>query len=175
MLIRDVYGPAGLVATSAPVAEEESAEYGACRLSIDEKSVVFRVAKTTPTKLGQFVTIWKRPTSDGEIAPLDSSDDVDFVVISVRDFDSGRHGQFVFDRDVLVAKGVMSRDGRGGKRAMRVYGPWVQPIAKSAIKAQQWQAACFLESVNSADAEAAPSELDEFVLPIRQLFGSRTV
>ena len=52
----------------APVPEAESVDYGACRAELDGKRLVLRVAKTTPTKTGQFVTIWKRPHPDAEIA-----------------------------------------------------------------------------------------------------------
>lgn len=31
--------------------------------------------------------------------------------------------QFVFDQQALIKHGVMARDGRGGKRAFRVYPP----------------------------------------------------
>jgi hypothetical protein len=146
------YRDAGLASSAAPVREAESAEYGACRLGLAGLSVAFRVAKTTPTKIGQFVTIWKRPTPQAEIAPLDGADGVDVVVVSVAEAGhSGHHGQFVFDRAVLLAKGVMSRDGVGGKRALRVYPPWTSPVAKDAIRTQQWQLACFV----SLDAGAA--------------------
>lgn len=47
--------------------EVASSEYGACRLGLDDYTIVFRVAKTTPTKIGQFVTIWKRPIQGATI------------------------------------------------------------------------------------------------------------
>lgn len=140
--IRDHYEPAGLVLTGRPRREAESADYAACRFGLDGHHLAFRVAKTTPTKLGQFVTIWKRDTPDAEIAPLDAADGVDFVIIGVAD--ACHRGQFVFDRRSLVARGVFSVDGKGGKRALRVYPPWSKPIAKEAIRTQQWQLRHFL-------------------------------
>ncbi|MFC3378920.1 MepB family protein [Rugamonas sp. CCM 8940] len=151
----DAYRQAGLAGGGAPAREAESAEYGACRLDLAGLSLVFRVAKTTPTKIGQFVTIWKRPTPDAEIAPLDGADGVDVVVVSVAD--AGHRGQFIFDRAVLLAKGVMSRDGVGGKRAMRVYPPWTTPLAKDAIRTQQWQLRHFIAM--AADGGADPLRL----------------
>lgn len=59
--LHDLYLPAGLQLTRPIVAEAESAEYGACRFALEGHSIVFRVAKITPTKTGQFVTLWKRP------------------------------------------------------------------------------------------------------------------
>lgn len=109
---------------------------------LDGHAIVFRVAKTTPTKIGQFVTIWKRPAWGGVIAPLDSRDGVDLLVVSV--FDATHHGQFVFSQKVLMAKGIMSVAGKGGKRAIRVYPPWSKPVAPQAVKTQRWQLPYFL-------------------------------
>lgn len=149
--IEQIYKPAGMTLTDEARREEESAEYGACRFSLNGQVIVFRVAKTTPTKIGQFVTLWKRPTPTSEIAPLDSGDGVAFVVVSVAD--ETRHGQFVFDREILAAKGVMSIDGEGGKRAIRVYPPWSRPVAKQAVRTQQWQLKYFLALDQSGHAD----------------------
>lgn len=45
--------------------------------------IKFRVAKITPTKVGLFVTFWKR-IGAGPILPYDLSDPFDFLIISVR-------------------------------------------------------------------------------------------
>ncbi|MNN18490.1 MepB protein [compost metagenome] len=111
--IQDVYKPSGMQLTDQPFREAESAEYGASRFGLDGHTIVFRVAKTTPTKIGQFVTIWKRPTSGSTIAPLDVDDGVAFVVVSV--FDATHRGQFVFDQKILASKGIMAINGKGGK------------------------------------------------------------
>ena len=126
----------------APVPEAESVEYGACRATLDGKRLVLRVAKTTPTKTGQFVTVWKRPHPDAEIAPLDEADPFDVVIIAVSD--GAQHGFFIFSRKVLLERGVMSRAGQGGKRALRVYPPWCAPESIQAQRTQRWQAACFV-------------------------------
>ena len=126
----------------APMPEAESADYGACRATFDGKRLVLRVAKTTPTKTGQFVTVWKRPHPDAEIAPLDEADPVDIVIIAVGD--GARHGFFIFPRSVLLERGVMSRAGAGGKRALRVYPPWCVPESAQALRTQRWQVACFV-------------------------------
>jgi hypothetical protein len=42
---------------SQPIMEAESAEYGAYTFELNDLSVRFRVAKITPTKIGQFVTL----------------------------------------------------------------------------------------------------------------------
>lgn len=159
--IQDAYVPAGMTVTTQAVREEESAEYGACRLGLDGREVVFRVAKTTPTKIGQFVTLWKRPTPGAEIAPLDGEDGVAIVVVSVAD--ATHRGQFVFPRKTLLDKGVMSRAQQGGKRAIRVYPPWSKPVVPEAIRTQKWQLQYFL----SLPLEAGAGEAR-----IRQLFAA---
>ncbi|MDZ5633612.1 MepB family protein [Janthinobacterium sp. GMG1] len=128
----------------APVPEAESADYGACRAELHGKRLVLRVAKTTPTKIGQFVTVWKRPHPDADIAPLDDADPFDVVIIAVADDDGARHGFFVFPRSVLLERGVMSRASQGGKRALRVYPPWCAPESIQAQRTQRWQSACFV-------------------------------
>lgn len=140
--IRDHYEPAGLELTGQPRREAESADYAACRFGLNGHQVAFRVARTTRTKVGQFVTIWTRRSADAEIAPFDVADGVDLVIVSVAE--AGHRGQFVFDRRVLVERGVFAVDGKGGKRAVRVYPPWSKPIASQALRTQQWQLRCFV-------------------------------
>ncbi|MFD9521908.1 MepB family protein [Streptomyces sp. NPDC059979] len=135
-----VYDPCGF-ACSRPVPEAESAEYGAHSFTVDGLFVRFRVARTTPAKAGQFVTLWKR-SPGGPIQPFDVQDPVDLVVVSTRDADG--FGQFVFPRDVLRRRGVLSVDGAGGKRAFRVYPPWVAVESRQARGTQAWQADHFL-------------------------------
>ncbi|MFD8417150.1 MepB family protein [Streptomyces sp. NPDC059650] len=135
-----VYDASGF-ACSLPVAEPESAEYAACSFTLDGRSVRFRVAKTTPTKVGQFVTVWQR-SQEGPIRPFDAADGVDLFVISSRDDDA--FGQFVFPREVLCERGIVSRDGSGGKRGFRVYPPWVTTTSRQARSTQSWQVNYFL-------------------------------
>ena len=111
----------------------ESADYAACTLLLNGLRVQYRVAKITPTKVGQFVTLWKR-VGRGPIQPFDLSDPVDVFVVSTR---SGPHlGQFVFPKAVLVAQ---------GKRALRVYPPWDAPTSRQAQHTQAWQLRYFVD------------------------------
>ncbi|MCZ4123614.1 MepB family protein [Streptomyces sp. H39-S7] len=144
-----VYDVAGFVC-SRPVPEPESADYGAHVFTLDGASVRFRVARTTPTKIGQFVTVWKR-SPEGPIQPFDSADPVDLFVVSCRD--DRRFGQFVLPRDVLCERGVVSRNGVGGKRAFRVYPPWVTAVNRLARGAQAWQLDYFLPIPEDAPAD----------------------
>jgi len=148
---RLVYDPNGFIC-SQPVAEAEGAEYGAHELTVDGLAVRFRAAKTTPTKVGQFVTVWQRSVQ-GPIRPFDADDPLDLIVVSCRD---GHHfGQFVFPRDVLCERGVLSRGGVGGKRAFRVYPPWVTTTARQARSTQAWQVNHFLPIPDDGPADSA--------------------
>lgn len=151
LAINAIYKPANVELTGPIVSEPESSEYGACRLRLNNQSIAFRVAKTTPTKIGQFVTIWKRPTPTSEIVPLDINDSIEFVVISVHD--ETHRGQFVFDQRTLIEKGIMSKDGKGGKLAFRIYPSWTKPIVKQAIRTQQWQLKYFFPISENGTAD----------------------
>lgn len=129
------YDPNGFVCKNF-VQAAESQEYAACQLELNDYRIVFRVAKITPTKMGQFVTLWKR-IDNGPIMPFDLLDPIDFFIISVR---SGEQlGQFIFPKNILHKKDYVSHNGHGGKRAMRVYQPWDKVESKQAKKTQAWQ------------------------------------
>nr|WP_315159343.1 MepB family protein [uncultured Flavobacterium sp.] len=128
-----------------PVPEAESSEYGACRFILNNSNILFRTAKITPTKTGQFVTLWKRINQE-PIQPFDSTDPIDLFVISVRK--DNYFGLFIFPKSVLIAKEIVT-DKKEGKRAIRVYPPWDETTSKQAQKTQNWQLDYFLEiSVN---------------------------
>ncbi len=127
---------------SQPISDIESVEYGAYTFQLNDHSIIFRVAKTTPTKTGQFVTLWKR-IGNGPIQPYDIDDPFDFFVICTRK--DNYFGQFVFPKGVLSEHDVISIKGKGGKRAMRVYPPWEKSLNKQAQKTQRWQIKYFLD------------------------------
>lgn len=136
-----VYDPCQFKLTN-PSIEFESIEYGAYEFKLNELSIKFRVAKVTPTKIGQFVTLWKR-IGNSPICPYDLFDPIDFYVISVRN--NNYFGQFVFHKSVLAEQGVLSINGECGKRAIRVYPPWDKVMNKQAEKTQSWQKKYFIE------------------------------
>lgn len=136
-----LWEPAGLdVAT--PLPELESADYAACISRVNGAAIRFRLAKITPTKIGQFVTLWQRSAA-GPIAPFDLADGVDYFVVAT--LAGANRGAFVFPLAALAAQGIVSRAGAGGKRAIRVYPPRDVSVARQAIRTQRWQAAYFLD------------------------------
>lgn len=130
----------------------ESKEYGACTFELNGKTIQQRVSKITPTKTGQFVTIWKR-NEDGITEPLDNSDNFDFVIITARKDEN--FGQFIFPKSVLADNGIITKNGKEGKRGIRVYPNWDITTNKQAIKTQSWQTKYFvtIRNDNSTDLE----------------------
>ena len=146
--INQIYGECGL-SFSEFQTEKESAEYDACTFKLNGKSVICRTAKITPTKIGQFVTVWKR-NKNGVTAPFNINDNFDFFVITT--LNGELSGQFIFHKSVLLAKGVISGENSVGKRGIRVYPSWDLATNKQAQKTQHWQLAYFL---NFADDYSA--------------------
>lgn len=138
-----VWEPAGLACAEVQ-AEPESADYCAHALNLAGRRSVFRSAKTTPTKAGQFVTLWQR-SAEGPIRPFDKNDGVALFI--VRAGSGAGLGQFVFPVGALVRHGVVSVDGKGGKRALRVYPPDVEVGSEQARRTQKWQCEYFLPTV----------------------------
>ena len=77
---KTIFAPLGVLAENIQV-EKESREYGALQFDVMEKKIQFRVGKTTPKKVGHFVTLWKRVK--GVTVSYDKSDTVDFFMISM--------------------------------------------------------------------------------------------
>ena len=100
------------------------------------------------------MTIWKR-NKDGTTEPFDISDDIDFIIITSKC--GCNFGQFIFPKSVLADKGIITNNGKEGKRGIRVYPPWDTVISKQAMKTQSWQTKYFLtiKNDNSTDLEIA--------------------
>ncbi len=135
-----VYDQCGFAFTDLQM-NVESKEYGACTFKLNEKNVQHRVAKITPTKAGQFVAIWKR-NLDGKTVPFDILDNIDFILITVSS--NEEIGQFIFPKIILADNGIISDNGKEGKRGIRVYTPWDIVTNKQAEKTQNWQEKYFL-------------------------------
>jgi hypothetical protein len=135
-----VYAKCGFTMSNLKL-NAEGVAYGACSFDLNGLKIEYRASKMTPTKTGQFVTIWKR-SKDGITTPFDISDDIDFVVITSRSIE--KLGQFIFPKVVLVEEDIFSQKGKGGKRGIRVYAPWDQANSKQASRTQYWQTKYFV-------------------------------
>ncbi len=141
--------------------EEEGEEYAAHAFSLNHQTkALFRVAKTTPKKIGQFVTLWKRPFPNlpssapgNKPAAIHVEDGIEFVVVMVQD--KTQQGYFIFNAASLLANGIMARKAERGKTAFRVYPPWSKVEAKDAIKTQRWQVRYFLPVNENGYADPA--------------------
>lgn len=139
------------------ITEPESKEYNACQFKLNGLNIIFRSAKITPKKDGQFVTFWKR-NGEGPIEPFFESDPFDFFVVNVRL--ENTFGQFVFPKSKLIKKGIISTAQREGKRAFRVYTPWDVAKNKQAQNTQKWQLDYFYEIQPSTDLKRAKALYD---------------
>ena len=130
---------------------KESNAYSACSFSLDSKNVVYRKANSTPKKIGQFVAIWKR-NEEGETAPYHEKDNLDFLIIAVET--DSNSGHFIFSKQILLEKGIISNEKKSGKRGIRVYPSWDVVTSKQAIKTQEWQLRCFIDFNNIEQQES---------------------
>lgn len=122
--------------------DTESKDYSGCSFALGHLKIKFRTSKITPTKTGQFVTIWKRDEK-GETAPFDSGDPFDFYLISAsKDYN---RGIFIFPKEILIKKGILSDGNKTGKRGIRVYPSWDIAGNKQAMATQKWQTEYFLD------------------------------
>jgi len=113
--------------------DKESKEYNACDFTIDNKKIKYRSAKTTPTKTGKFVTLWKR-SAEGSVIPHDLDDEFDQVIITYSNSE-----YFSFPKSELAKHGIISNQSAEGKRAFRIYSPDLKNLNKQATKTQKWQ------------------------------------
>lgn len=125
------------------IVEKESQEYCAAQFELNNSKIIFRKSKITPTKIGQFVTLWKR-IDEKPIQPFSSTDDFDFVIINC---ETPIHfGQFVFPKKVLEEKGYLQSQSKKGKLGFRVYPSWDKTENKQAQQTQNWQLNYFIET-----------------------------
>ena len=131
--------------------ETQNSDYGAGLFQLNSKSIRFRVAKITPTKIGQFVSIWEKDEVNKNQAFL-YENATDLLVINTFN-QNGDFGQFVFPKEVLLKQNILKTANTKGKMAIRVYPSWDTPTSKQAIAAQKWQLPYF---INVNDTNSLP-------------------
>lgn len=146
-IIKNIYNTCDLKIASV-FFDKESTAYHACKFKLNDKNIIFRTAKITPKKVGQFVTFWKR-NKVGLTEPFSENDMIDYYVINIQTEE--RVGQFVFPKSVLMEKGIISTSKKDGKRGFRVYPSWDKTISQQAVKTQKWQLNYFFEVNENLD------------------------
>uniref|UniRef100_UPI00404A8F85 MepB family protein n=1 Tax=Flavobacterium sp. TaxID=239 RepID=UPI00404A8F85 len=141
MTIENIFEKLNLMVSEFKI-DAASSVYDGCEFKLDTRKIIYRTAKTTPKKAGQFVTFWKR-NAQGITEPFSETDVFDFYVINLQS--ENQVGQFVFPKSKLIEKGIVSSAKKDGKRGFRVYAIWDKTTSKQAIEAQKWQLNYFFE------------------------------
>lgn len=144
-----IFQPCGLTMAHEK-SEQESQEYDAQNFDLDHLKVKYRKAKITPTKIGQFVTLWYR-NSAGVTAPYAGSNPIDFYIIATRK--DKNLGLFIFPRIILLKHGILKGEGKDGKRGFRVYPNWDIVQNRQAKQTQLWQKLYFIEILANQDVD----------------------
>lgn len=123
------------------ITEKEGQEYEASRFNLNGLKVISSKAKITPAKIGQFVTSQKK-SSKRPIERLHQTDDFSLIIINTHS--SNKYGPFIFNKDKLIKKGILSTGVKESRRGFRVYPPWDFPRSKQGMKTQDWELNYFL-------------------------------
>lgn len=124
------------------IEDKESQEYFGYSFQTEKMNFKFRKAKITPKKVGQFVTLWKR-NSLNITEPFNETDEFDFYIIVTEDIE--KYGAFVFPKNELIKRNILSTKLKEGKRGFRIYPSWTKTENKQAEKTQSWQAEFFID------------------------------
>ncbi|WP_020059755.1 MepB family protein [Bacillus sp. 123MFChir2] len=127
--------------------EAQNSDYGAGIFQLNSKTIRFRVAKITPTKIGQFVAFWEKD-GDNKNQAFSYEKATDLLVINTFTRNNN-FGQFVFPKEVLVKQNILKTATTKGKMAIRVYPSWENPTSKQAIETQKWQLEYFVGMNNT--------------------------
>lgn len=124
------------------LSDAESGDYSGCSFTLENREILFRKAKITPKKNGQFVTIWKRDPNSKQTEPYNTEDPYDFYIIFTRKQDLS--GFFLFPKRILSERKIITSPAASGKRGIRVYPEWDIAESPQAEKTQKWQSEFFI-------------------------------
>ena len=130
--------------------EQWNQEYEAFNFEFNGVEFKSRLAKKTPKKVGYFVAFWRK-NEINKNRPFNFNESKDKLIINI--LDGSKKGQFVFPKDLLVKKGIISSKKYKGKMAIRVYPSWEQNLNKTAVSTQKWQIPYFLDFSKGFDEE----------------------
>lgn len=122
--------------------EKYNQDYEALTFSFKEETYQSRLAKKTPIKAGYFVTCWTKDENNCN-QPYLKEVFADYLMIIV--IDEALSGYFLFPRELLVEKGILTTFEHKGKMAFRVYPKWCNQLNKRAEQTQKWQCKYFFE------------------------------
>ena len=122
--------------------ENEAKEYFGFDFRVNQLQFKYRKAKTTPKKVGLFVTLWRR-NLDRITEPFHENDSFDLYLISVNE--NEKQGLFIFPKNELIKQKILSTLTKEGKRGFRVYPSWTITKNKQAEKTQIWQTKFFID------------------------------
>ncbi len=158
MEVKDVLASKDLIMAALEVAglphrdgfemEDQNQEYEGFVLTLDDRTYRSRLARKTPRKNGYFTVFWRKGEDDRN-RPYTLDECTDRLVITV--LDQGKKGQFVFSKEVMASKGIVTTDSSKGKMAMRVYPDWVTGLNPTARKTQAWQSEYFMDMSGEVD------------------------
>ncbi|MBM7601013.1 hypothetical protein JOC34_003434 [Virgibacillus halotolerans] len=137
-----IYEPNDLTVKSVKE-EKQNSKYGAGIFRLSSRTVRFRVANITPTKVGRFVAFWEKDENNKNQA-FTYEEAPDLLVITTFKNDS-EFGQFIFPKEILFKQNILSSTSTKGKMAIRVYSSWDKPTSKQAMKTQKWQLPYFVD------------------------------
>lgn len=140
-----IYEPNHLIVKSVQE-EKQNSKYGAGTFQLSSKTVRFRVANITPTKVGQFVAFWEKDENNKN-QPYLYEKDLDLLVITTFKNENA-FGQFIFPKEILLKQNILRSTSTKGKMAIRVYPSWDSPSSKQAMETQKWQLPYFVDMCN---------------------------
>ena len=130
--------------------EQWNQEYEAFNFEFSGVDFKSRLAKKTPKKAGYFVAFWRKNETNKN-RPFNFEESKDKLIINI--LDGSKKDQFVFPKELLFKKGIISSEKHKGKMAIRVYPSWEKDLNKTAISTQKWQAPYFLDFTNGFEKE----------------------
>lgn len=130
--------------------EQWNQEYEAFNFEFSGVDFKSRLAKKTPKKAGYFVAFWRKNETNKN-RPFNFEESKDKLIINI--LDGSKKGQFVFPKELLFKKGIISSEKHKGKMAIRVYPSWEKDLNKTAISTQKWQVPYFLDFTNGFEKE----------------------
>ncbi|MEX5648457.1 MepB family protein, partial [Staphylococcus cohnii species complex 1638] len=124
--------------------------YEAINFMFNHVTFKSRLAKKTPKKHGYFVAIWRK-NDQGNNVPFNYDEMEDKLVINI--LDGVKKGQFIFQKEILMRKNILSSEKQKGKMAFRVYPSWEKDLNKTAKLTQKWQLDYFVDLSYDVDEQ----------------------